>query len=212
MNTRSGALIVGISALILAGIVLYLMTSKTKEPSVPAVENYETFTPPIPAEEPPPTEKEIQEAKIKAQPTIQPSSVKQIGDNHWRIHLTSKEWFDSGIPSISNQYTKIKAQEGKGWLTKIGDKVFIADSNSQDIATDENLNGHPGMTVDYDFRDTFKFKLDEESGANEVVLVITFFDGNPNNNCAAPRDDAHGKVHENNQKWRDTILSKIARK
>lgn len=211
MNMRSAALIVGISALILAGVVLYLATRKDNSDklSVPEVDKRYDLVHPIPADEPPPTEKEIQVINSPSPtPTVQPSSIKQIGNGHWRIHLTSKEWFDSGIPAIANQYTYIKPQGvKKGWLIKIGKKVLI---NSSTVAINETgYQESSGLKVDYDFHDTFKFKLDDESGAEEVTLIVSFV---KDNLCPVQDDKAHTVMHDKYEKWQKDMVAKIARK
>lgn len=210
MDSRSGWLGVIIAASILACIVLYLIVSPSKSVKpIPPVRPEPTPTPRV--EYIPP---ELAPTLIPTPaPTPIPSSIKQIGEILWRVHLTSKDWWDSGIPVVANQFTVIKGNSDESrWLSKVGEKIFFGRNGgwheNQTIRTLEDLGGREGIQVDYDFHDTLKLKLDDESRLEEVTLIIRF----DKEDCPFRNNENHLALHTTYEQWQSQALEKIARK
>ena len=78
----------------------------------------------------------------------------------------------------------------------------------QRIGVTEKGSGDDTLLVDYDFQNTMKLKLDDESDLEEIILII-YFD---TRRCPFGEDISHISLHEQHVNWRANLLEKIARK
>ena len=160
-------------------------------------------------------------SKPQATPTPEPtpaSSVKQIGDEMWQVHLTNRDsWYDTGLPVITLCCVDAKSSDRNSdakWLLKIKGRTFFSRDNS-----DGSVHFHwqegtefAGRPIDPDFRDTIKMKLDDESTAQTAVILFTI-----RTNCAgsfdiSETDEQHHKLHKGAEAWFAAKKAQIARR
>ena len=161
---------------------------------------------------PSPTPKKI------ATPTPEPkekSSVKQVAENEWRVHLVSKEeWFDTGVPVIANGNMGVERATDSNdiaWLTKVGEtgKVMFAPRPGQYGGPWHIGKGFCEPDTETDFRGTVWLRIDDESKLDSFDVIVS----STIHNCD-PRYDNEDrkKFHAAAEKWYAMMRAKIERR
>jgi len=142
----------------------------------------QTYTPvkvPTPVSTPKPTPQATPKPSSTPAPEpIPPSSVKQIGENTWRVIVSGNNWYDTGIPVVSNMTVGVEPSSNYvKYLVKLGQKTFFSTdehfSNSYYVYVSETLGDKRGIDADYAFRDTLKLRLDNESKEKWLSATVS---------------------------------------
>lgn len=151
-----------------------------------------------------------------ARPQVRPS-VRQVGQDAWRVMVSGDQWFDTGIPVVADWRLYIELLDGQfathKWLTKIGGKVFFPINGWGGVGGDFYIEEHnkynrAALIVDYDFQDTLKFKLDGEGQASLVELSVRV---NKLNSCLLRKDEQHAALHSPHFEWAERMKEKLMR-
>jgi len=209
----------GVIAKALRGSSLFTATQAPTPQTAPVAppSTHPTVTPPPepvkqtqnkPASAPQPVavQPQIQPAPRPPAPEpIPPASVKQIGNNSWRVVLSYKDgWFDTGIPVIANCFGSIENQTPDGkLLCKIHppDRVFFLNPWSQFGAPERD-----GWSPDY--KGTICFKVDTEGQAKALTVIVQV--EIVDTNCLLPGDPVHQRLHEPARAWFEAMRNRIA--
>lgn len=178
---------------------------------------------------PTPTSKGKRTGKVAAVPApvssptpvpeqIPAPSVKQVGNNEWRVVLSGQDWFDTGIPVIANDLVRVESTDRKDkFLLKIGGGQWFSSESPlsaawRGAAAVVGENPKSNLITDYDFRDTVKLKLDDE-GPNKWIAVTVELKGSWAWFIHDPdQSDEHKALHEPAEVWKREMLERIARK
>jgi hypothetical protein len=147
-----------------------------------------------------------------------PPSVKQVDNNKWRVVLSGRGWFDTGIPVIANDLVRAETDDQNNkFLLKIGSGQWFAgdsplSSGWRGAGAVVGENPRSNLVTDYDFRDTVKLKLDDE-GPNKWIAVTVELKGSWAWSIYDPYDSPeHNALHEPAEEWKRQMLERIARK
>lgn len=169
---------------------------------------------PPPAPAPPPVQQAQPLVDIPPPPPP-PFSVKRIANDKYLVTLPkSAEFSDTGIPVITNTFWWVQGEANgyiSKWVTEVAGQRFFSNgsANPDNIRfSDDCVEAGGGFCFgrDYSFRDTFKFKVAEDSRDSVVTLTITTIDEPCRINFLGYHPE-HPPLHAPSQEWRSSVLA-----
>lgn len=206
---RLGIAVVLLLCAVVSGIVL-LAKSFGRRSTGTIVQNQPVIlsTPwptPMPVETVPPTPAPTPE------PTpAPPPYVKQIGNTEWRVYVPIEAgWYDTGIPVITNKGVNIASQNGR-WQVQLGQQAWynkqIPGFRPSLTLTFTDNERFIHCCTDYDFHDTVKLRVAEESDAREILFQVELEDLE---HGSRRKDPAHMALHQPYIEWYNEKLQRV---
>lgn len=145
------------------------------------------------------------------EPTPAPQPyVKQIGNTEWRVYVPIEAgWYDTGIPVITNKGVSIGSQNGR-WQVQLGQQAWYnkqtpGSSPWMDLTFTDNERFIQCCT-DYDFHDTIKLRVAEESDTREILFLVELKDLE---HGSRRKDPSHMALHQPYIEWYNEKLQRV---
>jgi hypothetical protein len=181
---------------------------KSKRADLPADDATEPLLRPLPSPTPSPTR---QQTRRRNPGSSGPEfSIKQIGSEEWRVIVPAGQWHDTGIPVIVNHTVVAIRNSGGKWILKLGGKSFwpgVPAGGGYYLNNFQVCETGCELTVDPDFTDTIKLKVDDEGGMTWVSVKISVSWRYPCDN----RDAYHLALHRKAEQWFQAQKAKVER-
>jgi hypothetical protein len=147
-------------------------------------------------------------------PTPLPTpSVKEVGEDRWKVTLVSSKWFNTRIPVIANQRVTIENTiEGGKWIGRVGQAKFFSSEQSNPASLLFAVRSDTGnfWNVEADYQATLLLTIDDEGTATELILYVGIADAVVED-LGAGLTPEQSEQRVESEKWAAGLKRKLAR-